>query len=171
MQDPVNRRRSTGTAILSRNGWVLVAFVAGCLAIGAVGGLATARSVGTWYQALAKPAFTPPDWLFGPVWTLLYVMIAVAGWRVWRVREAPGRRVALTVYAVQLALNLAWSFVFFGARMIGGGLAEILLLLAAVAINVELFRRIDRVAAWLLVPYALWVAFASVLNFALWRLN
>ena len=135
-----------------------------------VGGLASA-SASAQYGGLVQPSWAPPSWLFGPVWTVLYVMIAVAGWRVWRERAAAGRRTALAVYAAQLALNLAWSFLFFGARMIGPAFAEIVLLLLAIVGNISLFWRIDRMAAWLLVPYALWVAFAGLLNFALWRMN
>jgi len=149
----------------------LAAFVALCLAISAIGGWVTAQSVGTWYRALQKPFFNPPDWVFAPVWTTLYLTIALAGWRVWRVRGLAGALAAMSVYAAQLALNLAWSFIFFGARAIGLAFAEILILLAAICINAALFRRIDRAAGWLLVPYAAWVAFASVLNLALWRLN
>ena len=131
----------------------------------------TATSVGTWYQTLTKPQFTPPDWLFAPVWTLLYIAIAVAGWRVWMARGRAGTRGAMAAYSAQLALNLAWSFVFFGYHMIGAAFAEILMLLAAIIFNTVLFWRIDRTAAWLLAPYAAWVAFASILNLALWRLN
>lgn len=149
----------------------LAAFVAGCLALAAIGGAITATSVRTWYQALEKPQFTPPGWLFAPVWTALYIAIAVAGWRVWMARERAGTRGAMTVYSAQLALNLAWSFVFFGLHLIGIAFAEILVLLASISVNVVLFWRIDRVAGGLLAPYAAWVAFASALNLALWRLN
>jgi tryptophan-rich sensory protein len=148
----------------------LAAFVAVNVAVSALGGWATAASVGTWYQGLAKPAFNPPDWVFAPVWSALYLMIAIAGWRAWR-RAGAQARGALTVYAVQLALNLSWSFVFFGARLIGPALAVIAALLAAIAANAFLFWRIDRWAGALLVPYAAWVAFAAALNAALWRLN
>jgi tryptophan-rich sensory protein len=149
----------------------LAAFLALCLGIGALGGWATAASVGTWYQTLAKPACNPPDWVFGPVWTVLYVTIALAGWRVWRRHGIAGARRGFTAYGAQLALNLAWSFLFFGARAIGLAFAEILLLLAAIVVNAVLFWRKDRIGGWLLVPYAAWVAFASLLNGALWRLN
>jgi tryptophan-rich sensory protein len=98
-------------------------------------------------------------------------MIALAGWRVWRRVGLSGARAGMVAYSAQLALNLAWSFLFFGGRMIGVALAEIMLLLAVICVNAALFRRIDRVAGWLLVPYAAWVAFACVLNLALWRLN
>lgn len=148
----------------------LAVFIAINVAVSALGGWATAASVGTWYQALEKPAFNPPDWIFAPVWSALYLMIAIAGWRAWR-RGGGEARLALTAYAVQLALNLSWSFVFFGARLIGPALAVIAALLAAILANVFLFWRIDRAAGALLVPYAAWVSFATVLNAALWRLN
>ena len=95
----------------------LVAFVALYLGISAIGGWITAESVGTWYRTLQKPVFNPPDWVFAPVWTALYLMIAGAGWRVWRSHGMAGVRFAMAAYAVQLALNLAWSFLFFGGRM------------------------------------------------------
>ena len=152
----------------------LAGFVALCLAVAAVGGAVTATSVGSWYPTLAKPAFNPPDWLFAPVWTTLYLMIAFAGWRVWRLRGWTGPRgldPALLAWALQLALNLCWSFVFFGARMIGAALVEIAVLFVAIVATGWLFWRVDRLGAWLLLPYAAWVGFAAVLNAALWRLN
>jgi tryptophan-rich sensory protein len=109
--------------------------------------------------------------LFGPVWTVLYVMIAVSGWLAWRGRGGADMRAAMTVYAVQLGLNLAWSFIFFGGRMIGLALADIVVLFCVICVNAVLFWRRDRIAGWLLVPYAAWVGFASLLNFAIWRLN
>lgn len=149
----------------------LAVFVALNAAVSALGGWATAGSVGDWYPTLAKPPFNPPSWVFAPVWSALYLMIAIAGWRAWR--RGPGRRerLALAVYAVQLALNLSWSFVFFGARLIGPALAVIVALLAAICVNAWLFWRIDRAAGAMLLPYAAWVSFATLLNAALWRLN
>ena len=149
----------------------LAAFIAACLAISAIGGWITAQSVETWYPTLRKPFFNPPNWIFAPVWTLLYLAIAIAGWRVWRRVGVGGAPAAMASYALQLALNLAWSFLFFGGRMIGAALSEILVLLVAIVVNAALFRPIDRLAAWLLAPYAAWVAFAALLNLALWRLN
>lgn len=147
----------------------LAGFLALSFAIAGAGAAVTATSVDDWYPMLAKPAFNPPDRVFGPVWTILYAMIAVAGWRVWRLRGA--REPALLAWAVQLGLNLGWSFVFFGARLIGAALIEIVVLLAAIVVTARLFRRIDRPAAWLLAPYGAWVAYATLLNAALWRLN
>ena len=156
---------------MSRDAASLLAFIALCLAVAAAGGAVTASSVGTWYAGLAKPSFNPPDWVFGPVWTALYLMMAVAGWRVWRRRGVSGVRPALGVWTLQLVLNLCWSLVFFGARLIGAALVEIAVLFAAIVATALLFWRIDRVAGALLVPYAAWVAFAALLNAALWRLN
>ncbi len=149
----------------------LGAFVALCLAVSAIGGWVTAQSVDTWYRTLQKPVFNPPDWVFAPVWTSLYLMIALAGWRVWRSHGLAGARAAMAMYAAQLALSLSWSLHFFGARMIGLALVGIVFLFAAIIVNAVLFWRIDRLAGWLLAPYAAWVAFACVLNLALWQLN
>jgi benzodiazapine receptor len=155
----------------ARDYTTLALFIVLNTAISALGGWATAGSVGTWYVTLDKPPFNPPNWIFAPVWSALYLMIAIAGWRAWRRAAGPRRQLALTVYAVQLALNLSWSFVFFGARLIGPALAVIAALLAAILANAYLFWRIDRAAGALLLPYAAWVSFATLLNAALWRLN
>lgn len=149
----------------------LVLFLALCLAVSGIGGAITATSVDTWYQSLQKPPFNPPDWIFAPVWTALYVMMAIAGWRVWRRVGIETRRGALAVFAVQLGLNLAWSLVFFGLQRIGLAFAEIVILLIAITANTIMFWRIDQLAGVLFVPYALWVAYAAVLNGALWVLN
>lgn len=154
-------------------GWLALAgFVLLCQGIGGLGAIATLPQIPTWYAALAKPSFNPPDWVFGPVWTILYAMMAIAAWLVWRSdADATRRAAALRVFAVQLALNLAWTWIFFGARDLGWASAEILLLLAAIGETIRRFRPISRPAAALLVPYLLWVAFATVLSFSIWRLN
>jgi tryptophan-rich sensory protein len=149
----------------------LVVFLVLCLVVSGIGAAITATSVGTWYQALEKPPFNPPDWIFAPVWTTLYGLMAIAGWRVWRGPRFELTRQALTVFAVQLALNLAWSFIFFGLQQIGLALIEIVILLLAIIANTILFWRIDRWAGVLFVPYLLWVTFATVLNASLWMLN
>ena len=146
-------------------------FVAICITVSALSGAITATSVGTWYQQLAKPAFNPPDWVFAPVWTVLYLMIAVSGWRIWQHRAAPRRTSALSVYAVQLAANFAWSAAFFGMRSVAGGLIVITILLFVIAANLSAFWRIDRWAGILLMPYLAWVGFAAALNAAIWLLN
>ena len=149
----------------------LVIFLVLCLLVGGIGGSITASSVDTWYKTLQKPVFNPPDWLFAPVWTTLYVMMAVAGWRVWkRVGLSAGRR-AFLVYALQLFLNLAWSYLFFGLQRIDLALIEIIVLLTVVIINTLMFWRIDRLAGMLYVPYVLWIFYAKLLNFSLLMLN
>ena len=149
----------------------LVLFVALCLGIGAMGGWVTATSVQTWYPALAKPSFTPPNAVFGPVWTALYILMGIAAWRIWRAADRDTARGPLVLFAFQLALNLGWSVVFFGLREIGAAVVVIAALGLAIVTTVLAFRRIDRLAALLLLPYLLWVVFAAVLNVAIWRLN
>jgi tryptophan-rich sensory protein len=124
---------------------------------------------GAWYAALRKPPLTPPGWVFGPAWTVLYLLIAVAGWLVWRAR--PRDRRALGLWGAQLALNAAWSFVFFGLHRPGAALVEIALLLVFVLATAAAFFRARRLAGALLVPYAAWVAFATYLNAGIWILN
>jgi len=155
----------------SRDLFSLIAFIILCLAVSGIGGAITATSVGTWYQTLEKPPFNPPDWVFAPVWTTLYILMGIAAWRVWRRRsfEVTGR--ALVVFAVQLGLNLAWSFLFFGLQRIDLALFEIVFLLCAIITNTIMFWRIDRLAGLSFVPYAAWVTYATVLNAALWLLN
>ena len=149
---------------------VLAFFVALCLVIGALGASVVATSVDTWYADLAKPSFTPPDRLFGPVWTVLYVLMAIAAWRVWRA-DRDTRRGPLTLFALQLALTLGWTVVFFGLQKIGAAVATIVVLDVGVVVTTLAFRSIDRWAGLLMVPYLAWVVFATVLNIAIWRLN
>ncbi|NNE83281.1 MAG: tryptophan-rich sensory protein [Alphaproteobacteria bacterium] len=149
----------------------LAGFIAVCLAVSGIGGAITATSVGDWYQALQKPTFNPPDWIFAPVWTTLYVLMATAAWRVWRLPASPARQSALIVFVLQLALNLLWSLLFFGLQRIDLGLIEIVILLVCIVATTILFWRNDVAAGVLVVPYVLWVGYASVLNGALWLLN
>jgi benzodiazapine receptor len=123
---------------------------------------------GAWYAGLAKPPFNPPNWIFAPVWTLLYLMVAVAGWRTWQSElHAPG----MAVWFIQLALNFIWSPVFFGAHQIGAALIVIMILLAAILVFIVMRWPRDRTAALLFAPYAAWVAFATLLNGSIWILN
>lgn len=154
------------TANMASRRWPAFLFVAGVLGLGLLIGAFSAPD--EWYQALAKPAFTPPGWVFGPVWTVLYIMIGVAGWRVWRLSDAGG---AMAAWWVQMALNFIWTPTFFIAHAIGVALVVIVLLLAAILAFIALTWRRDRVAALLFVPYAAWVAFASLLNASIWTLN
>ena len=142
------------------------------LAVGALSGLATARSVTDWYPTLAKPPFNPPPSAFGPVWTALYVMMGVALYLVWRVGwQRPGVRTAVVLFAVQLALNGLWSLLFFGLHSPALAFAEILMLWAAIAATAWAFRRVAPAAGMLMVPYLAWVTFAAVLNGSIWWLN
>ena len=150
---------------------VLFAALAPCLAVGAIGGVATSQSVSSWYPALAKPPFNPPRWIFAPVWTALYVIMAVSAWLVWRRNGWRGARPALTLFAIQLALNLAWSLMFFGLRRIDLALIDVVALLAAIAATALAFWPLHRAAALLMTPYLAWVGFATLLNSAIWRLN
>ncbi len=144
----------------------LILFVALVLGGGLAIGYATAP--GEWYGGLVKPAFNPTGWVFAPVWSVLYVLIAIAGWRVWR-KGAAGS--AMKLWWLQLALNFLWSPVFFAAHQIGLAFGIILLMLAAIIAFIALAWREERAAAWLFVPYAAWVAFAAVLNGAIFALN
>lgn len=148
----------------------LVVAIGLCFAAAAVGSVATSFSVGGWYQTLAKPPWTPPNWVFGPVWTVLYAAMGVAAWLVWRT-VTPVRQRALALFGLQLMLNVAWSWLFFAFRRIDLALVGIVLLWMAIALTIAAFARARRAASWLLVPYLAWVSFAAVLNAALLRLN
>lgn len=149
----------------------LVLFVALCLGIGALGAAVVETGPDSWYAGLAKPSFNPPNAVFGPVWTVLYVMMGVAAWRVWRAADRDTTRGPLTLFALQLALNLGWTVVFFGLQKTGSSVATIVVLDVAVLVTTLAFHTVDRVAAWLLYPYCAWIAFATVLTIAIWRLN
>ncbi len=154
--------REVGLAIVS----VLV--VAGASIAGQI---ATYPNLASWYFALAKPPFNPPSWVFAPVWTALYALMALALWRVLRCTPESARRVALIFFFVQLALNALWPWMFFGARSPALGLVNIGPQLLVVLATIVLFYRLDSIAAWCLVPLAAWVAFAGVLNLSIWWLN
>ena len=151
--------------------WIaLVGFLLVVAVIAGAGGLFTSTGVSAWYRQLTRPSWTPPDWLFGPVWTVLYISMAVAVWLVWR-RCIPRSRWAIGVWFLQLLLNGAWSPIFFGLHSIGGGLITIALLWLAILATVGIFWSVSRAAAILMLPYLAWVTFASCLNLALWKLN
>lgn len=142
-----------------------------CYGAAAVGGIFTASSVNTWYQTLQKPSYNPPDWVFGPVWTVLYGMMAVATWLVWRGMGVGTTRLPLLLFAVQLCLNVAWSGIFFGLQQPGWAFLELCALWVAICATAALFWRVSPLAGWLMVPYLLWVSFAAVLNLNVWLLN
>lgn len=139
-------------------------FILAVVAVSVLGGLATAAAIPDWYATLAKPSWTPPNWVFGPAWTTLYVLMAVAAWLVWRRRRMVEVRGALIAWWAQLALNLLWTLIFFGLRQPLWGLVEIVALWIAIAITIVLFHRVRPLAALLLVPYIAWVSYAASLN-------
>lgn len=152
---------------------MLIAFIALCQATGLLGVMSGETGNSAWYQALNKPPFNPPPWVFAPAWITLYTVMAIAAWRVWRTDKAtaPGRRNALGLFALQLVLNGAWTPVFFGAHEPGWALLVICALLVTLLVTTRSFARIDRAAAWLMAPYIAWVAFATLLNASIWVLN
>ncbi len=142
------------------------------LVIGGLGGAATAPAIPAWYQGLNKPAWNPPNWVFGPVWTLLYILMGVAAWLVWRQGwDNPQVQGALVIFGVQLLLNLFWSLVFFGLRSPNWAVLEIVVLWGFILVTIVQFYRLEPVAGLLLIPYQLWVTFAAALNAAVWQLN
>jgi tryptophan-rich sensory protein len=142
-----------------------------CEGVGLLAAWATQTSVTTWYPTLAKPVFTPPDWLFAPVWTILYAAMGVAAALIWRAGRTSAVRRALVLFGVQLLLNGGWSFAFFWARSPGIGLLVIVLLWGVLAATLRAFFRLRTVAGWLLVPYLAWVTYALALNLGIWVLN
>jgi benzodiazapine receptor len=145
--------------------------LAGPFAAGAIGSLATISNIPTWYAALNKPSFSPPNWLFGPVWTTLYILMGISLYVVWTASYKDSKQAAYVAFAVQLVLNTVWSLVFFGLHLPWGGVVVIAALLVAILATVKLFWPISRLASYLLIPYILWVAFAAVLNVSVAYLN
>ncbi|MGL6180620.1 MAG: TspO/MBR family protein [Aestuariivirga sp.] len=153
-----------------RNQWlVLAGFIFVCLAAGFGASFATAPAIIEWYPTLNKPWWNPPNWAFGPAWTILYILMAIAAWLVWK--QPKDTKGALILFFSQLALNFAWSFLFFGARSPWLGLIGVAFMLAAVAITTVVFWRITKPAGMLFIPYLAWTAFAAFLNLTIWRMN
>ena len=162
---------SSGSGWRRELGSGLLAIIA-VAATSVLGQLATYPNLAPWYAGLVKPSFSPPNWIFGPVWTTLYVLMAFAVWRILRLPQASAaRRLALTLFFIQLALNAAWSWMFFGANNPLLGVSNIVPQFLIILATVVAFHRLDSLAAWCLMPLAAWVGFASVLNIAIWRLN
>jgi len=152
--------------------WIsLLCWLGICFAVAAAGGRLTASEIPGWYRTLVKPAIAPPNWVFGPVWTLLYALMAIAAWRVWLAAPSPLRDWGLALFMVQLGLTFAWSRIFFRQHAIGAALVEVVLLWAAIGATTLVFQRIAPLSAWLMAPYWAWVSFAAVLNAAFWRAN
>ncbi len=151
---------------LALAGWFVL-----CSAVAATGSVATTFGIRTWYAALTKPPLTPPNWIFAPVWTLLYAAMAVAAWLVWKTRESRCRTRGIRLFLVQLLLNLSWTWLFFGIRQPQLALVELALLGVAIALTMQAFFKMSQVAGWLLAPYLAWVAFAAYLDWGIWQLN
>ncbi len=149
---------------------LVIAIVVSELA-GVIGSIFTVSAIPTWYATLVKPALNPPAWAFGPVWTTLYALMGVALWLVWKKPPGATRKHAMVFFYAQLGLNALWPAIFFGQHFIGGAFREILALWICIVLTMIFFAKISRPAAWLLVPYILWVSFAAYLNYAIWMLN
>lgn len=160
---------------MSRTFWIsglsLLFWVVLAQCVGILGSVFTFDSISTWYVTLAKPSFSPPNWVFGPAWVTLYALMGIAAWRIWERRSQPGSMRALAAYGIQLGLNGIWTPVFFGLHNTQLALAIIIALWVMILVTIYRFASIDRVAAWLLVPYIAWVSFASVLNLYIVLLN
>jgi tryptophan-rich sensory protein len=151
---------------------ILIGAVLLCNCAGLLGALVTTTGPGSWYESLVKPSFNPPSWLFGPVWTLLYILMGISLFLViMEGRKGRDVRIPLVLFAIQLILNIIWSFAFFGLESPISGLLVILLLLAFIVATIMAFYPVRKAAAWLLIPYLLWVSFATILNYALYTLN
>ncbi|MGA2753031.1 MAG: TspO/MBR family protein [Terracidiphilus sp.] len=151
--------------------FALLFWFALCFSVAGIGGRWTAGEISGWYRTLTRPVIAPPNWVFGPVWTLLYGLMALAAWRVWLAALSPARSWALGLFLVQLALNLAWTWIFFRKHAVGAALIEVAVLWAAIGATTLAFSRVEPGAGWLMVLYLAWVTFAGVLNAAFWRLN
>ena len=156
----------------NRTLWIgLVVWIGVCLGAGGLGAIATTTEIDGWYRTIAKPAWNPPDFVFGPVWTTLYVMMGVAAWVVWKPAGVRAAVLPLTLFVVQLGLNVAWSWIFFAMHQPGWACVEIVILWLAIVATTVAFFGCSEIAGWLMVPYLAWVSFASVLNFTIWQLN
>ena len=152
--------------------WLYLAlWMIGCLAVGGIGGRWTGSEIPGWYRTITKPSFNPPNWIFGPVWTTLYILMAIAAWLVAESPDSQSRSLGLALFVFQLALNLAWSWIFFHRHAIGPAALEVAVLWCAIGVTTLVFSRVSAASAWLMTPYWAWVTFASILNAAIWRLN
>jgi tryptophan-rich sensory protein len=142
------------------------------LIIGFTSGFFTITGVGSWYQTIQKPSWNPPGWIFGPVWTTLYVLMGISLFLIWKSSaDKEVKQTAILLFSLQLVLNFFWSFIFFNQQQVGWALVEIIVLWFAILVTIFSFSKINNTAAWLLVPYISWVSFATILNYTIWKLN
>lgn len=155
------------------NGLRLIGFIIISEIVGAIGSIFTTPSISSgWYATLNRPEIAPPNWVFGPVWTTLFALMGIALFLIWKKEtDRQSKRKALTWFTLQFALNILWSALFFGLQSPGAAFVEIIFLWLSILVTIVLFSRLSKVAAWLLVPYILWVSFAAYLNFMFWSLN
>ena len=147
-------------------------FISLCLIFGnGLGGYFTFISVETWYQTLNKPVFNPPEWVFGPVWTALYVLMGISIWLIWKNKPSKTRTLGIRIFWLQLFFNVFWTYLFFGIQRIDLGLLEIIFLTFLICINIIYFYKVDKIASYLLIPYLFWVLYASLLTYNIWILN
>lgn len=151
--------------------FLLILCIAAPLLVGAISGYATASGIGNWYAGLEKPIFNPPNWVFGPVWTVLYILMGISLFLVLTSERSVARTRSLALFWIQLALNFAWSFLFFRFQLIAPALVEIIFLWLAILAMIVFFLRARKTAGYLQIPYLIWVTFASILNAAIWTLN
>jgi tryptophan-rich sensory protein len=158
--------------MIDRTCWIgLAVFLVVCLGAGGLGAIATTPEIEGWYRTIAKPEWNPPDWIFGPVWTTLFILMAIAAWLVWKPAGFKAAATPLSLFAWQLLLNIAWSWIFFNLHQLGWAFVEIVVLWVTIVATTVAFFRFSTSAGWLLVPYLAWVSFAAVLNFTIWRMN
>ena len=157
--------------IRSHQWLALAGWLAACFLVSGVAGYATVQAIPTWYAGISKPSFTPPNQVFAPVWTTLYALMGIAAWLIWRMPDSPDRTRALILFWVQLLLNFAWSWIFFHQHLIFAAALEIVILWLAILFMTIAYMRVYPLAAWMMLPYLCWVAFASVLNWGIWHAN
>lgn len=164
-----------GQAMIEKTGRAstiaLIGWLALCFAVAGIASFISARSNPAWYAGLSKPAWTPPNAVFGPVWMVLYALMAVAAWLVWKTSPSACRRRGLLLFCVQLGLNLLWVWIFFGRHQLLTALADLAPLWIGILLTMQTFRKMSSIAAWLLVPYLVWVTFALYIHWEIWRLN
>ena len=149
----------------------LVVAVLCTVGIGSLGGLFTAPEIGTWFVGLQKPSFNPPNYLFAPIWTILYLLMGISLYLIWKQPTSTTKTTAITLFIIQFVLNFCWSILFFKYHQLGWALVEIIAMWLFILFTIIWFAQLHKTAAWLLVPYISWVSFATLLNYALWRLN
>lgn len=154
------------------NVWKFIISVSVPVILGGVSGLFNVSAIDGWYQTINKPSWNPPSWIFGPVWTTLYVMMGIALYLVWKAEASSIlKKTAISLFAIQFVLNFFWSFIFFNQQEMGWALVEIIVMWVFILLTIFAFANISKIAAWLLVPYICWVSFATILNYTLWHLN